>query len=350
MYQVWLASLVSRPANVVPTHPPDVLSVVSFTAAGGCVIDANQAGNTGYTPATQTTQTIPVAAATPAVALTASPLSGALAGQNVTLTATVTGVTGGPAPDGDVAFTDDGTTIPGCGAVTVQATSPQVSPATATAVCTSSSLPVGSGDSLQASYNSDGNDPNYTTATPTEPLLYAVGQVGQALVFTSQAPAGAVVGGTYTPAAAGGASGEPVTLTVGLGSALVCSIADSGVVSFTAAGSCVIDANQAGNADYAAATQATQTVTVGAGAAPVITAQLGGSGGKNAAGWWHSPVTVTFTCTSPGAGSALTGSCPQPVVLSGSGAGQSVTKTVTASDGQTATVTVTGVNTKNNKK
>ena len=53
----------------------------------------------------------------------------------------------------------------------------------------------------------------------------------------------------------GGGSGNLVTLSIDPGSALVCSISGS-TVTFLNPGSCVIDANQAGNAQYQAATQA----------------------------------------------------------------------------------------------
>ena len=59
--------------------------------------------------------------------------------------------------------------------------------------------------------------------------------------------------------------GLAVALTIDASStAGACSIA-SGVVSFTGVGSCIIDANQAGNANYNAATQVQQTVTVAKG-------------------------------------------------------------------------------------
>jgi adhesin/invasin len=54
-----------------------------------------------------------------------------------------------------------------------------------------------------------------------------------------------------------------VSITIDASSVLVCSIAGS-VVTFNAAGNCVIDANQAGNGNWDAAPQVTQTVQVGA--------------------------------------------------------------------------------------
>ena len=68
-------------------------------------------------------------------------------GQNVTITATV-GPSGPPTPTGTVGFASNGTGISGCAAVTL--TSSQ------TAVCATSSLPVGT-DTIVATYSGDSN-------------------------------------------------------------------------------------------------------------------------------------------------------------------------------------------------
>jgi hypothetical protein len=86
----------------------------------------------------------------------------------------------------------------------------------------------------------------------------------QAITFTSSPPAEVTVGGaTYTPTATGGGSGNPVTFTIDPSTTYsTCAINGSGVVSFAAGGTCVIDANQAGNADYAPAPEKQQSFTV----------------------------------------------------------------------------------------
>ena len=85
-------------------------------------------------------------------------------------------------------------------------------------------------------------------------------QAAQSISFT--APATGTVGGSAALTATGGGSGNPVTFSVDPASgAGVCAVSGD-TVSYTAAGSCVIDANQAGTADYAAAPQVTQTITV----------------------------------------------------------------------------------------
>ncbi|MGE8318883.1 MAG: IPTL-CTERM sorting domain-containing protein [Comamonas sp.] len=84
----------------------------------------------------------------------------------------------------------------------------------------------------------------------------------QAISFTSIPPAGAVVGGSpYVVAATGGSSGNPVVFSVDPSASAVCSIAGSDVT-LVAAGTCVINADQAGNDAYSAAPQVQQSFRV----------------------------------------------------------------------------------------
>ena len=71
------------------------------------------------------------------------------------------------------------------------------------------------------------------------------------------------MGGTYTVTASGGASGNPVTFSIDSSAHGSCSISGA-TVTFVAVGTCVIDANQAGNASYEAATQVQQSFAVSA--------------------------------------------------------------------------------------
>ena len=73
-----------------------------------------------------------------------------------------------------------------------------------------------------------------------------------------------MVGGTYTPHATGGGSGNPVVFSVDASStAGACSLSGA-VVDLSGPGTCKVDANQAGNATYNAATQVSQSFTVSA--------------------------------------------------------------------------------------
>lgn len=98
--------------------------------------------------------------------------------------------------------------------------------------------------------------------TSSAAALTMTGQT-QTITFTSTVPTGAkVAGSTYTVTATGGSSGNSVSFTSL--TTTQCTIA-SAVVTFKAVGTCTIAANQTGNTTYAAATQATQDITVAKG-------------------------------------------------------------------------------------
>jgi trimeric autotransporter adhesin len=100
----------------------------------------------------------------------------------------------------------------------------------------------------------EGPQSNEVSATPA--------LIPQTITFTSTPPSPAVYGGSYTPSAAGGNSGHPVTFSIDSSSASgACSIS-SGTVSFTGTGLCVIDASQAGGSGYAAAQQVQQSFSI----------------------------------------------------------------------------------------
>ena len=84
----------------------------------------------------------------------------------------------------------------------------------------------------------------------------------QSISFTSTAPAGAVAGGSTYTVVATASSGLAVTFSADASSAGVCTVSGS-TVSFVGAGTCVIDANQSGNASYQPAPQAQQSFAVG---------------------------------------------------------------------------------------
>jgi Bacterial Ig domain len=253
-------------------------STVSFTGIGTCVIDANQIGDATYATAAQVQQSLPVDKGDQTISFTSTAPAGATVGgptYNVTATST-SGLT--------VALTVD---------------------ASASAVCsisgsTVSFLSVGTCviDANQA------GDASYNAA-PQAQQSDPVAKGDQTITFTSTAPAGAKVGGpTYTVTATA-SSGLPVTLTIDAAASSVCTISGStsgSTVSFIGAGTCVIDANQAGNADYNAAPQVQQSDPVAKG-----------------------DQTITFTSTAPAGAKA---------------GGPTYTVTATASSGLPVTLTI----------
>jgi serine/threonine protein kinase len=111
---------------------------------------------------------------------------------------------------------------------------------------------------------SQAGNSRYSAATNAQ--SFGVGKASQSISFTSS-PSSPAYGGAYTAQAT--AQGGPVTFSADP-SSVACSVSPTGSVSFTAAGTCVIDANQVGSADYNPApmrqqqfdvAQASQTIT-----------------------------------------------------------------------------------------
>jgi hypothetical protein len=209
-------------------------STVSFIGAGTCVIDANQAGNANYNAAPQAQQSFAVAKGDQTITFTSTAPAGAkFGGPTYTVTATASS---GLA----VTFTID---------------------ASASSVCSISGSTVsfiGAGTCV-IDANQAGNA-NYNAA-PQAQQSFAVAKADQTITITSTAPTLAKPGGpTYTVTATA-TSGLTVTFTIDATATSVCSISGS-TVSFTADGTCVIDANQAGNANYNAAPQVQQSFVV----------------------------------------------------------------------------------------
>jgi hypothetical protein len=91
----------------------------------------------------------------------------------------------------------------------------------------------------------------------------AVAPAAQSITFSP--PASGTVGTATTLVAPGGASGNPVVFTVDPSTAAgICSVSGTNgtALTFTGAGTCVIDADQAGNANYLPAPQVQQSIAV----------------------------------------------------------------------------------------
>lgn len=124
--------------------------------------------------------------------------------------------------------------------------------------------------------------------TGTQQFTLTVSTASQTITFTSTPPASPVVGQTYTVTATGGGSGNPVTFAIDPTSSSVCTISGS-TVTFTGPGACLIDASQAGNDQYSAAS-ASQSVPVSKAATSTSVAVHPTS------------ITATVTAVPPGAG------------------------------------------------
>ena len=111
--------------------------------------------------------------------------------------------------------------------------------------------------------SSKSNEANATPAAPSTVPGAPTSLGAQTITFTG--PGRGTLGGSATLSAAGGGSGNPVVFSVDVTSGTgVCKVSgiNGATVNYTAAGTCVIDANQAGNATYTPATQVTWSITV----------------------------------------------------------------------------------------
>jgi hypothetical protein len=209
-------------------------STVSFIGTGTCVIDANQAGSAIFAPAPQVQQSFAVTKGSQTISFTSTAPAGATVG-GPTYNATASATSGSP-----VTLTID---------------------ASAAAVCTIAGSTVsfiGAGTCV-INANQAG-DANYEAA-PQVQQSFPVGKALQTISFTSTAPSGAVVGGPTYNVTATATSGLAVSFAIDASATAVCSIAGA-TVSFIGAGTCVINANQPGDAQYAPAPQVQQSFIV----------------------------------------------------------------------------------------
>jgi N-acetylneuraminic acid mutarotase len=216
-------------------------------------------------------------------------------GQSVTVTATVTG-SSSPTPSGTVSFCDGGAVSDGsfCQSGTLLCANAPVSTnaSVTSAACASSTFAVAT-HAITARYSGDAN---YLASSATT-FSQMVNPANQTISFGA-APT-LVFGGIGTVSATA-TSGLAVSYST---TSSACAVnVNSGLVNAVAAGSCVIAANQTGNANYNAAPPVTQTITVSAanqtisfGAVPTLV--VGGLGTVTATS--TSGLAVSFTTSSP---------------------------------------------------
>ena len=206
-------------------------ATVTFVAAGTCVIDANQAGNANYEAATQVQQSFdpdPARRASPSP----RPLRAPRSSEAPTSPRRRRGewqpchLLGRPIGQWELHLSGATVTFVAVGTCVI--------------------------DADQA------GNANYEAASQVQQSFAVLGT--QSITFTSTPPKPAV-SEAPTPTASGGASGNPVTFSVDPSAKGSCSISGA-TVTFVAVGTCVIDADQAGNASYEAATQVQQSFAV----------------------------------------------------------------------------------------
>ena len=268
---------------------------VTFTGAGTCLVDFNDAGNTTYAAAGQVQQSIKVYAAN-------------------TITTSATPAAGGAG----------GSYAPGASATSGDTVVRTLSSASTGCTLSGNTVTFTGLGTCKVDFNDPGNGAFAAASEVQQSFPVHSGNY----IDASTPPAAGVINATYTPSASA-TSGD--TVVINLSSASTgCSI-DKGKVTFTANGYCKIDFNDAGNGDFAAAKEVQQTIMVGNGGqlsqATLYLFTTGGSYGRN------------MTLTS--AGGSGTGAVSYAVTTIGT-AGCSINgATLSATRVGTCTVTVT---------
>jgi hypothetical protein len=303
---------------------------------GTCVVIANQAGNGSYSAAAQVTKSV-TATAGPVITVSPSSINfGAVTVDSITInTVTVTN-------NGNSAATISTPLLSILGAGNADEY-------VIVNLCPSS-LAAGKSCTIAVSFVAGAyyNTPQTATlkvmdnapGSPQQVALTATVLIPQAITFTTNPPSSAVYNSSFTVAATGGGSGNPVTFT----SSGSCSNSSATYTMTSGTGTCSVIANQAGNSTYAAsrvtktvtATPATQTITLTT--PPPSSAAYKSS--FTVAATASSGLAVTFTssgsCSNAGATYTMTsssGTCS--VIASQAGnsnyaAAPKVTQTVTA--------------------
>jgi phosphotransferase system HPr-like phosphotransfer protein len=211
-------------------------TMLTYTGAGNCIVDANQAGNGTYSAAPQVQNTVVINQASQTITFT-QPTTPVTYGVSI-VTLSATGGSSGNA----VTFTIDGTSTSGACSV---------SGATLTFT--------GAGNCI-IDANQTGNT-NYAAATQVQKTVL-VNQATQTITFTQPTTPVAYSADLTIPlSATGGASGNAVTFSIDGASTGTGSISGS-TLTVTTVGTFVIDANQTSSTNYVAATQVQKTVVV----------------------------------------------------------------------------------------
>lgn len=194
----------------------------------------------GYSP--RSNPRVAVRPGTASTVTLASSSSAIDVGGSVTLTATVTtGATG------TVNFIAGNNSITSCSAVVVSS---------GTATCTTTALPVGS-VLVKANYSGDG------TYSSSESSARTIAVAAQPQTISFAGLTNKVLGeSAFALSATGGASSNAVVFSSATPNVCSTGGANGAIVTMLNAGTCTLNANQAGNSNYAAATQVSRSFEV----------------------------------------------------------------------------------------
>ncbi|MCW3173515.1 Ig-like domain-containing protein [Shewanella subflava] len=282
--------------------------VLTFVTAGTCTIDANQAGNANYLAAPTVSQSFSVNGV---VAGSPTIVSATAGDTQATVTFTPPGSNGGTAITAYTVTSNPGSfTATGGG-----------SPLTVTGLTNGTAYTFSVTATNSAGVSSSSNVSN--SVTPKQSQTITFNNPG-AQNFNTSVTLSATADSGLTP-------------TFSSTTTVVCTITSGGVLTFITTGTCTINANQAGNAAYAAAPEVTQSFTVNgvAADAPIIGTATAGDG----------EATISFSAPTNNGGVAITGytMTSSPGGLTATGTGSPITVTG-LTNGTAYTFSVTATN------
>ncbi|SIR33036.1 Fibronectin type III domain-containing protein [Shewanella morhuae] len=244
--------------------------LLNFVSVGTCTIDADQAGDSSYLAATTVSRSFSISAVVPGAPTAASATAGDTQA-SVTFSAPI--FTGGAAITGYTATSNPG------GFTGTSASSPLTVTGLTNGVAYTFTV---------TATNSVGTGAASTATSSTTP---------KAIQTINFADPGAQSFGTAPTLIASASSGLTVTFTPSTTG--VCTITAGGALTFGSTGTCTIDANQAGDGSYLAATQVSRSFTVNAVVPGVPTIGAASAGDSQA--------RVSFTTPIFNGGSSITG-------------------------------------------
>lgn len=282
--------------------------VLTTVTTGTCTINANQAGNGTYQAAPQVAQSFAIGGVVPG-----APIIGiANAGDaQASVTFTPPASNGGNAITSYTATSSPGGVTGTCAASPCTVTGLINGTAYTFTVTATNGVGTGAASAASNSVTPKGNQ-TITFNNPgtqnfgTSPTLTATASSGLAVTFSSSTPA-------------------------------VCTITSGGVLTTVTTGTCTINANQAGNGAYQAATQVTQSFAIGGIAPGAPTIGTATAGDAQASVTFTPPTSnggdaiTSYTATSSPGG--VTGTCTaSPCTVTGLTNGTAYTFTVTATN------------------
>jgi predicted outer membrane repeat protein len=180
-------------------------------------------------------------------------------GGSVTFTATITDSEAASEPTGTVTFKDGGTDITGCAGIAVSS---------GIAACTLSTL-TGGDHAVTAEYTSDSS----FSGSTSEPVTQTVNGANQTVTVTASAPPFATFNASFNVSATASSG-----LDVAISASGACTGSGAGAASITMTGAtstCTVHYNQAGDANYNAAPEVTESTSI-----QFVVTPIAGTGGK----------------------------------------------------------------------